>query len=206
MFQEQFTPVNPRRVDMSILEEVPQQDKRTFPRFAVSELQEALRSTSNFAAPGPDNVSRFELKRIITLALALFPRIILTSRRCCNSSSSSSRGRVDTSRSEGHVGCSWLGPRTLKGTRGTFSDDAGSICAHARALIGRGDAVKEGCLPDPPASLVVSSDASRDGCSDARRCEKRPCQWAGCGGGVEDGEWVLTGVDGERDWEGAGRR
>lgn len=65
-FQEQFTPTNPRQVDMSILDEIPQQEERTFSPITEREIREALSDTSNFSAPGPDNLSWFWLKRIIT--------------------------------------------------------------------------------------------------------------------------------------------
>ncbi|KAI0693427.1 hypothetical protein BC835DRAFT_1276026, partial [Cytidiella melzeri] len=58
-FQEQFTPLNPRQVDASILDEIPQQEERAFPPFSKAELREALAKMSNFSAPGPDHASWF---------------------------------------------------------------------------------------------------------------------------------------------------
>ncbi|KAI0688237.1 hypothetical protein BC835DRAFT_1229842, partial [Cytidiella melzeri] len=58
-FQEQFTPANPRRVDMSLLDEIPQQQEREFPPFSKLEVREALARTSNFSTPGPDHASWF---------------------------------------------------------------------------------------------------------------------------------------------------
>jgi ribonuclease HI len=65
-FQEQFTPTNPRLVDMAILEEMPQLEERSFPPITEREVQEALSDTSNFSAPGPDNASWFWLKHIVS--------------------------------------------------------------------------------------------------------------------------------------------
>ncbi|KAI0685244.1 hypothetical protein BC835DRAFT_1249091, partial [Cytidiella melzeri] len=58
-FREQFTPANPRPVDMSLLDEIPQQQERDFPPFSKLEVREALADTSNFSTPGPDHASWF---------------------------------------------------------------------------------------------------------------------------------------------------
>ncbi|KAI0783904.1 hypothetical protein BC629DRAFT_1582498 [Irpex lacteus] len=72
VFQEQFTPKNPRQVDMSILDDIPQQEERPFNPISEREIREALSDTSNFSAPGPDNLSWFWLKRIVTDLTALW--------------------------------------------------------------------------------------------------------------------------------------
>lgn len=64
IFQEQFTPTNPRQTDPRIVEEIPQLEERSFPPISENEIIEALRSTSNFSAPGPDHLSWFWLKQI----------------------------------------------------------------------------------------------------------------------------------------------
>ncbi|GJE94756.1 hypothetical protein PsYK624_109280 [Phanerochaete sordida] len=65
VFQDQFTPANPRGVDFSVLDAMPQQDERPFAQISCAEVREALRDTSNFSAPGPDHISWFWLKRIV---------------------------------------------------------------------------------------------------------------------------------------------
>ncbi|KAI0767934.1 hypothetical protein BC629DRAFT_1251154, partial [Irpex lacteus] len=59
VFREQFTPTNPRQVDMSLLDEMPQHEERAFAPITEREICEVLAKTSNFSAPGPDNVSWF---------------------------------------------------------------------------------------------------------------------------------------------------
>ncbi|EKM56464.1 uncharacterized protein PHACADRAFT_91700, partial [Phanerochaete carnosa HHB-10118-sp] len=59
IFQQQFTPTNGRPVDMTIADEMEQLEERAFPPMSRTEMQEALKGTSNFSAPGPDHVSWF---------------------------------------------------------------------------------------------------------------------------------------------------
>ncbi|KAI0071916.1 hypothetical protein K474DRAFT_1562907, partial [Panus rudis PR-1116 ss-1] len=54
-FQNQFTPSNPREVDLTFIQEIPQKPVRDFPSISVRELFEAIRDTSNTSAPGPDH-------------------------------------------------------------------------------------------------------------------------------------------------------
>lgn len=65
-FQEQFTPTNPRPVDLSIVDEMSQRDERTFPPLSKRELRIALSHTSNVSAAGPDHVNWYWLKQIIS--------------------------------------------------------------------------------------------------------------------------------------------
>lgn len=65
-FQDQFTPANPQPIDQSLLDEVDALEERDFPDFSRQELREALAKTSNFSAPGPDHVSWFWLKQILS--------------------------------------------------------------------------------------------------------------------------------------------
>lgn len=64
-FQEQFTPANPRPVDMSLLDEIEQLPERQFDYFSPAELGEALAGTSDSSAPGPDCIGWHWLKRIL---------------------------------------------------------------------------------------------------------------------------------------------
>lgn len=66
VFQAQFTPPNPLPVDRSILNDIQQLPERSFPDISPPEIRDALRTTSNSSAPGPDHASWFWLKRIIT--------------------------------------------------------------------------------------------------------------------------------------------
>ena len=61
VFQEQFTPANPRPVDRSILEEFDQMPERSFAPISAEEVVENLRECSNMSAPGPDRVSWYWL-------------------------------------------------------------------------------------------------------------------------------------------------
>ncbi|KAI0070750.1 hypothetical protein K474DRAFT_1565768, partial [Panus rudis PR-1116 ss-1] len=54
-FQNQFTPVHPHPVDLTIMDEYPQANSRDFPPISVREIFEALQDTSNSSAPGPDH-------------------------------------------------------------------------------------------------------------------------------------------------------
>lgn len=64
-FQNQFTPAQPRPVDLTILDEIPQLPERSFPPMSRAEFTDALRTTSNTSAPGPDNISWYWLKRLV---------------------------------------------------------------------------------------------------------------------------------------------
>ncbi|KAI0091926.1 hypothetical protein BDY19DRAFT_871603, partial [Irpex rosettiformis] len=59
VFQEQFTPSNPKQVDPSIIDSIPQAEERSFPPISEREIRETLKDTSNFSAPGPDHLSWF---------------------------------------------------------------------------------------------------------------------------------------------------
>ena len=65
MFNNQFTPPNPRAVDETIVEEMDHQDEQFFPPFGPQECRDALSKVSNFSAPGLDHISWFWLKRIV---------------------------------------------------------------------------------------------------------------------------------------------
>lgn len=64
-FQEQFTPANPRPVDMSLLDEFPQLPERPMAPISAAEIREALAGTGNFSAAGPDHIGWYWLKQII---------------------------------------------------------------------------------------------------------------------------------------------
>lgn len=66
LFQEQFTPANPREVDLSLLDEFEQAHTREFPPMSAAEMRDALARTSNHSAPGPDHVSWYWLKHIVS--------------------------------------------------------------------------------------------------------------------------------------------
>lgn len=65
-FQDQFTPKNPQKVDFTILEEIEQIPMREFNPISTTEIAEALARTGNFSAPGPDHVSWYWLKQILS--------------------------------------------------------------------------------------------------------------------------------------------
>lgn len=78
-FQTQFTPADPHPVDESVLDAIPQLPERPFPPMSLAELEDALASTSNTSAPGPDHLTWFWIKRLLhlypssaTVLLALF--------------------------------------------------------------------------------------------------------------------------------------
>ena len=57
--REQFTPANARPVDMSIIDDMEAKPERPFHAISSMEVEEGLKNTSNFSAPGPDHVSTF---------------------------------------------------------------------------------------------------------------------------------------------------
>ena len=65
MFNNQFTPSNPRKVDESIVNEMAHQDERSFPPFGPQKCRDALSKVSNFSAPSLDCISWFWLKHIV---------------------------------------------------------------------------------------------------------------------------------------------
>lgn len=67
-FQTQFTPDNPRAVDETIIDDIPDVPTRDFPPIAVNEILEALEKTSNTSAPEPDRLSWYWIKRLTKLA------------------------------------------------------------------------------------------------------------------------------------------
>lgn len=66
VFQAQFTPANPQPVDISILDDIEQRPAREFKAISATEVKDALAGTGNFSAPGPDHVSWYWLKRILS--------------------------------------------------------------------------------------------------------------------------------------------
>lgn len=78
-FQAQFTPPNPRPVDISMVSEIPQLPERSFSPITEKEFRDCLRDTSNRSAPGPDHLTWFWIKQLVkrhpdavTVLLALF--------------------------------------------------------------------------------------------------------------------------------------
>lgn len=65
LLQKQFTSNNKKPVNYDVVNKMEQQEKRKFQPMSQIELMEALQSTENFSAPGPDNVSWFWLKQIV---------------------------------------------------------------------------------------------------------------------------------------------
>ena len=70
---EQFHPVNPRPVDPQVLADVPSLPAREWVRFSVQELKDALSSTSNKSAPGPDQLTWQALKQVMHASQAWIP-------------------------------------------------------------------------------------------------------------------------------------
>ncbi|GJE96989.1 hypothetical protein PsYK624_131990 [Phanerochaete sordida] len=66
LLQEQFTPAAANAVDDHFLDELPARGPIGRASFSRTQIIEALQDASNFSAPGPDQVSWFWLKQIVT--------------------------------------------------------------------------------------------------------------------------------------------
>ena len=65
LFRKQFFPDNPRPIDLSKLDQIPQKPERSWPPFSHKELTDELKKTNNFTAPGTDHVPWRTWKQII---------------------------------------------------------------------------------------------------------------------------------------------
>jgi hypothetical protein len=68
-------------VDTSILDDLPDEDKREWPEFSELELMQALEAGSSHSAPDPDHITWWHLK--LTLALPTCAKVLLALANGC---------------------------------------------------------------------------------------------------------------------------